>query len=153
MRLFQFYFWIDTKFQSTILNFHARTIEANEETIANEPSCSKQPTKLGSCQIDCPMFKPASRCFCSAFICHYWIDIDEVLASVAAPFSSSWNVKKVTCTILKNQPGFGANIAPVPYSKVYQGASFEPVSVTIGCIVVNFLHLLLLLSPVGPSNK
>ena len=152
MRLFQFYFWIDTKFQSTILNFHAarwKPMKRQEQPNHH----AQQPTKLGSCRIDCPMFKPASRCFCSAFICHYWIDIDEVLASVAAPFSSSWNVKKVTCTILKNQPGFGANIAPVPYSKVYQGASFEPVSVTIGCIVVNFLHLLLLLSPVGPSNK
>jgi hypothetical protein len=39
-RLFLFYFWIDTIFQSTILNFHARTVEANEETRANEPSCS-----------------------------------------------------------------------------------------------------------------
>ena len=44
--------------------------------------------------------------------------------------------KKVTSTILKNQPGFVANTTTVPYSKVYQGASSEPVSVTIGSILV-----------------
>jgi hypothetical protein len=79
--------------------------------------------------------------------------IGEVLASVAAPISS-WTGEKVTSIILNNQPGLGANIAPVPYSKVHQGASFEPISVSIECILVKFLRLLLLLSPVlGASKK
>ena len=55
-----------------------------------------------------------------------------------------WSVEKVTSTFLKNQPGFGANLASAPYSKVYQDASFEPVSVTIGSILMKFLLMWLL---------
>ena len=47
-------------------------------------------------------------------------------------------VEKVTSTSLRNQRGFEAKITPVSYSKVYHNATFEPVSVTIGSILVKF---------------
>jgi len=47
-------------------------------------------------------------------------------------------VEKLTSTFLENQRGFGANITPVSYSKVYHDATFEPVSVTIGPILMKF---------------
>jgi hypothetical protein len=40
---------------------------------------------------------------------------------------------------LENQLGFEANLTPVPYSTVYQDATFEPMTITIASIFVKFL--------------
>ena len=51
-----------------------------------------------------------------------------------------WNYEKVSRTFFKNQPGFGGNSTIIPYSTVYQDATFEPVIVTIGSILMYFCH-------------
>ena len=53
--------------------------------------------------------------------------------------SSSLSIEEFSSTFLKNQPGFGANIKPIPYSKVYQDATFEPVRVRIAPILMKLL--------------
>ena len=50
-----------------------------------------------------------------------------------------WSVEKLTRIFLENQLGFGANLTPVPYSKMYQDATFEPVCVRIAPILMKFL--------------
>ena len=52
-----------------------------------------------------------------------------------------FSIQKVTSTLLKNRPGFGANIKSVTYSKVYQDATFELIFITIASILMKFLLL------------
>jgi hypothetical protein len=99
---------------------------------------SQEPTGLWSHHNACPIFEGVSRRIFGARFCNNWIYIDEVLASVAAP-CSSLSVEIVARMFLKNQLGFGASLTSAQYSMVYQDATFEPVSVTIGSILVKFL--------------
>ena len=98
---------------------------------------SQEPTRLRSQNNARFIFKDVSwRNFWACF-CNNWIYIDEILAS-GAGCCLLLGVEKVTNTFLRNQRGFEAKITPVPYSKVYHDATFEPVYVTIGSILVKF---------------
>ena len=107
------------------------------ESRKTDKHLSREPTRLRSQHNARLIFKGVSwRNFWACF-CNNWTYIDEVLAS-GAGCCLLLGVEKVTSTSLRNQRGFEAKITPVSYSKVYHNATFEPVYVTIGSILVKF---------------